>query len=319
MKENKTTRSNKYTKDINEPKKLNIEESTNEKEEETKSHPLLKKIIIFFIFFIIILISYCHFSSTSILEVKEYKIEVTNIPDSFHGFKIIQFSDLHYGTTINKKQLNKLITKINELKPDIIFFTGDLIDKNIVTTPEIIEELKSSLSNLECSLYKYAIYGNEDINNDKYEEIITSSGFTLLNNESTLLYYKDITPILITGYNSIVTNPNYTLLTDMVSETDTSNLYKIVLTHEPDSIDSFLLYKPNLVLSGHSLGGLIKIPFIKPLFLQDNAKNYYLDYYKLDNTELYVSNGLGTSGINGRFNNNPSINLYRLYKIKESN
>lgn len=318
MKENKVTRSNKYNKDIKEHKKIDIKDNIDE-EDEVKSHPLLKKIIIFFIFFIIIIVSYCHFSATSIIEVKEYKIESKIIPDSFHGFKIIQFSDLHYGTTINKKQLDKIVTKINELKPDIILFTGDLIDKNITTTPEIIEELKTSLKALECSLYKYAIFGNEDYNNDKYEEIIKSTGFTLLNNESTLLYYKDITPILITGFSSIDTNPNYTILTDMVSEIDTSNLYKIVLTHEPDSIDNFLLYKPNLVLSGHSLGGLIKLPFIKPLFLQDNTKKYYLDYYKLDNTELYISNGLGTSGINGRFNNNPSFNLYRLYKTKESN
>lgn len=318
MKENKVTRSNKYNKDIKEHKKIDIKDNIDE-EDEVKSHPLLKKIIIFFIFFIIIIVSYCHFSATSIIETKEYKIESKIIPDSFHGFKIIQFSDLHYGTTINKKQLDKIVTKINELKPDIILFTGDLIDKNITTTPEIIEELKTSLKALECSLYKYAIFGNEDYNNDKYEEIIKSAGFTLLNNESTLLYYKDITPILITGFSPIDTNPNYTILTDMVSEIDTSNLYKIVLTHEPDSIDNFLLYKPNLVLSGHSLGGLIKIPFIKPLFLQDNTKKYYLDYYKLDNTELYISNGLGTSGINGRFNNNPSFNLYRLYKTKESN
>lgn len=318
MTENKITRTNKYNKEYKEYKKTNIENS-NEKEEETKDHPLLKKFIIIFIIILIILIAYCHISATSIIDVKEYKVEAQNIPDSFHGLKIIQFSDLHYGTTINKKQLDKIINKINDLKPDIIFFTGDLIDKNITTTPEIIEELKSSLSNLECSLYKYAIYGNEDNSNDNYEDIITSSGFTLLNNESTLLYYKDSTPILITGYNTINTNPNYTVITNPIEEIDPSNLYKIVLTHEPDSIDNFILYNPNLVLSGHSLGGTINIPFIKPLFLQDNAKKYYQDFYQIDNTKLYISNGLGTSGINGRFNNNPSINLYRIYKTKESN
>lgn len=315
MTEKKITRTNKYNKEY---KKTNIENS-NEKEEETKDHPLLKKFIIIFIIILIILIAYCHISATSIIDVKEYKVEAQNIPDSFHGLKIIQFSDLHYGTTINKKQLDKIINKINDLKPDIIFFTGDLIDKNITTTPEIIEELKSSLSNLKCSLYKYAIYGNEDNSNDNYEDIITSSDFTLLNNESTLLYYKDSTPILITGYNTINTNPNYTVITNPIEEIDPSNLYKIVLTHEPDSIDNFILYNPNLVLSGHSLGGTINIPFIKPLFLQDNAKKYYQDFYQIDNTKLYISNGLGTSGINGRFNNNPSINLYRIYKTKESN
>lgn len=313
----KVTRSTKYNTEnkVKEPKEQMIEE----KEEETKDHPLLKKILTYTVIFIILLICYCCFIETSIIDIKEYKVESTTIPDSFHGLKIVQFSDIHYGTTINKKQLEKIVNNINELKPDIIFFTGDLINKNITTTPEIEEELKSSLSKLECTLYKYAIYGNEDYNNEKYKDIITSSDFILLDNESKLLYYKDITPIEITGFSSKETNPNYTILTNMIDEIDTTNFYKIVLTHEPDSIDNFITYKPNLVLSGHSLGGLIKLPLLKPVFLQENAKTYYEDYYKLNNTDLYISNGLGTSGINARFNNHPSINFYRIYKTKESN
>ncbi len=321
MTEKKFTRSNKYEekklKEIKEIKEINIDEV--EDEENSKEHPLLKKILIYSLIFIIIFITYCCIVEPSFIDIKEYKVESPTIPDSFHGFKIVHFSDIHYGTTINKNQLDKIVSKINELKPDVIFFTGDLIDKNITTTPEIEEELKSSLSKLECTLYKYAIYGNEDYNNDKYQEIITSADFYLLDNESKLLYYKDITPIEITGYNSIETKPNYTILTNMIDEIDTTNFYKIVLTHEPDSIDNFINYNPNLVLSGHSLGGLIKFPFLKPLFLQDNSKKYYDDYYKINSSDIYISSGLGTSGINARFNNHPSINFYRIYKVKESN
>lgn len=316
MKEN-NTRVKKYNSDTENIKTIDIENS--EDKEEECNHPLLKKIILILIIFLILIFSYSCLLEPSLIKVKEYKVDSTIIPDSFHGLKIIHFSDLHYGTTINKKELEKIIKNINELKPDLIFFTGDLIDKNITTTSEIEEELKNSLAKLECSLYKYAIYGNEDYNNDKYKEIMEYANFTLLDNESKLLFYKENTPIQITGFNSIETNPNYTLLSNMVDNTDTTNYYKIVLTHEPDSIDNFTLYKPNLVLSGHSLGGLIKIPFLKPLFLQDNSKNYYEDYYNINETKLFVSSGLGTSGINARFNNFPSFNLYRLYKTKESN
>ena len=121
---------------------------------------------------------------------------------------------------------------------------------------------------------------------------------------------------MITGYNPIDTSPNYTIITDYVDEQDTTNYYKIVLTHEPDSITKFINYNPDLVVSGHTLGGLIKIPFLTPSFLPENGTQYYEDYYKINNTELYVSNGLGTSKINARLNNHPSINLYRLYKTK---
>ena len=238
------------------------------------------------------------------------------MPESFHGLKIVQFSDIHYGTTINKKELDNITEKINNLKPDIIFFTGDLLDKNITITEEIKKELISSLNNLDCTLYKYAIYGDEDLENDEYKDILNNSNFKLLEDHSTLLYYEDIIPIEITGYNPIITSPNYTILTNYVDEQDTTNYYKIVLSHEPDSIDKFINYNPNLVLSGHSLGGLIKIPYLKPIFLKENSKKYYENYYKLKNTDFYISNGLGTSGINARFNNHPSINLYRFYKTK---
>ena len=312
IEEKKKTRSKRYeeetSKQVSYPKK----EITKIK----KEHPTLRKILItiFFIFFLITL--YSMIIGNKIIDINEYKIESSVIPESFHGIKIVHFSDIHYGTTINKKQLDKIVKRINELNPDIIVFTGDLIDKNIIPNKEIKEEIIESLNNLECSLYKYAIYGDEDLQNDDYNEIINKSNFTLLEDSSTLLYYKENTPIEITGYNPIETSPNYTILTNYVEEQDTTNYFKIVLTHEPDSIDKFINYNPNLVLSGHTLGGLIKIPFIKPLLLPDNTNNYYEEYYKVKESDIFISNGLGTSGINSRLNNHPSINLYRLYKTK---
>lgn len=310
--ETKRTRSNRYETE-EKPKEVKITKKENPQPEK-KEHPLLKKILFIIVSLIIIITLYATLIGTKIIDIKEYKVESTILPESFHGLKIVQFSDIHYGTSINKKQLDNIVNKINELKPDIIIFTGDLIDKNITPTEDIKNELIESLSNLECSLYKYAIYGNEDLLNDSYKEIITTSNFTLLENSSTLLYYKDTTPIEITGYNPIETSPNYTILTNLVDDQDTTNYYKIVLTHEPDSVDKFINYNPNLILSGHTLGGTIKLPFLKPLFLPENTNNYYEDYYKLKEADFYISNGLGTSGINGRLFNHPSISLYRLYK-----
>lgn len=310
----KKTRSNKY-KEIKEESSISKEDIDTEQEEKK---PLLPKILFIIILFLVLFFIYISLIATSIVDIKEYKIESDKISSSFHGLKIIHLSDIHYGTTINQKQLNNIVEKINNLKPDVIFFTGDLIDKNIVPNDKIKKEIISSLSKLKCSLYKYAIYGNEDYDNEFYKEIITSSDFILLNNETKLLYYKNDIPIQITGFNSVDNNPDYSIINQTTEETSNYQLYKIILTHEPDSIDNIIKYNPDLVLSGHSLGGLIKIPFIKPLFLEKGATKYYDDYYKINNTELYISNGLGTSGINARFNNHPSFNLYRLYK-KDSN
>ncbi len=300
-------------KEINTPQK---KEETKDSPKETKQHPLLNKIIITILITFILLISYSTMIETKIITIKEYKVESNLIPDSFHGTKIVHFGDINYGTTINKKELERIINKINNLKPDIIIFTGDLLDQNISLTKTTEEELITSLSALKCSSYKYAIYGDEDLDNKRYKDIITNSGFTLLDNQSIPLYYKDTTPIVITGYNPIITKPNYTILTDYIDNQDTTNYFKLVLTHEPDSLDKFINYNPNLVLSGHSLGGIIDLKFTKPLLLPENSTKYYEDYQKIKNTDLYITNGLGSNGLNARLLNPPSINLYRLYKTK---
>lgn len=295
------TRSLRYLKE--EPEEVN--------EIKEKNHPILRKIIFILILIILSFIAYTRFIEPKMITVKEYKIETTLIPDSLHGAKIVHISDIHYGTSIDIKGLNKIVNKINELKPDIIFFTGDLIDKSVSINDETKTNIIETLKRLDSTTYKYAIYGDEDLNNEFFVDIIKESQFTLLNNEATLLYYKDNTPIEIVGFTNN-DETNYTILTNFIDEIDTTNYYKIVLSHKPDTIDNFINYNPNLVLSGHTLGGEINI--IKPLFLNEGSKKHYKDYKKVFNTDFYISNGLGTSSLYARFNNKPSFNLYRLYK-----
>ena len=65
------------------------------------------------------------------LEIIEYPIINESIPESFDGFKIVHFSDIHFGTTVNEKELESIVNKINLLKPDILVFTGDLFDNSV--------------------------------------------------------------------------------------------------------------------------------------------------------------------------------------------
>lgn len=315
MKDEKLSRVKKYnTEEIS---TIDIEEEITvieETEEDTKKeHPIINKILIISIILTISIISYAALIEPNIIITKEYKIENTKLPDTFNGLKIVQFSDIHYGNTINKKQLDKIVDKINNLKPDVILFTGDLISKDLSINDTIKEEITDSLKKLECTLYKYAIYGDED--NETFKEIMDETNFITLNNETKLLYYKSNTPISISGL-APKNNQNYSILNASVDEKEIISLFKIVLVHEPDTIENITRYYPQIVMSGHTMGGLIKLPGLKPLFLPETANNYYEPHYTIDETNLYVSNGLGTSSINARLNNFPSINLYRLYTQK---
>lgn len=253
-------------------------------------------IIILTIFFL-----YARYVNTSGLKIKEIAVYDELLPEDYNGLKIAHFTDIHYGRTTGKEELNIVITELNELNADIVVFTGDLFDyENINEDTE--KFITDSLKNVKANLFKFACIGDYDTKYlETYKRILEQSGFILLDNENKLVYYDSTTPINIVG----ITN---TIDTDKLF-TDNFN---ITIMHEPDKIKE--LPKTNIALAGHSLGGQLVIPFIGGAIKQNGASTYINSYYKINNTQLYVSNGIGTQNFSFRTFNKPSISLYRLYK-----
>ena len=282
-----------------------------EKKKEKKQNIFVK------IFTIIMLIGfalllYSHFIGTKGLLIREYAVINNKIPENFNGFKIVHFTDLHYGTTINKKEMNNLVNKINELKPDIVVFTGDLLDKHVLLNDKQIDDLVNGLNSIEANIDKYIISGNHDINKG-YENVLERIDFKNLDNKNELVYYKGNTPIAFIGladYLEFGIKPedafNY-------EKNEEDGYYNILLTHEPDVVDNLKDYSFNLVLSGHSHNGQVRLPFIGKIYTPIGCKMYYDEKYELANAIMYISGGLGTSAAPFRFLVKPSFNLYRLY------
>ena len=268
-----------------------------------------KKMLIILLMLTVLAIIYARFVEPNMLLVHEYKIETEKISKKNHGLKIIHFSDLHYGSTITKNNIEKVIAKINFLKPDIVVFTGDLIEENIELNEDEIKYLTEALKSIETKLGKYAVIGNHDFYNEYVDNVLYDSNFKVLNNEYDLIYNKDNTPIVIYGVeNTLYGEPK----TDKLNN-DLDTYYKILLVHEPDYINN-ITNNFDLVLAGHSHNGQVKIPGLKPFWLPVGSRTYYEPYYKVNNMDLYVSNGIGSSGINLRFASIPSINLFRITK-----
>lgn len=277
----------------------------------------MKKFIIILVIIILILglgLLYSRFIATSGLKVKEYKVANNKITDSYHGLKIIHLSDIHYNSTINEKELNNIVDKVNEIKPDIVVLTGDLIDERLSYDKDIIS---NCLSKIEAKLGKFAVSGNHDIPLDDYNYIIKESGFTSLDNKYELIYSKTSEPIIISGIGygdediGIKTEQYDKYISELKAD-DIKPIYSILLVHEPDTVDNLDLNKYDLVLAGHSHGGQVRIPFIGKLYTPEGAKKYYDEYYKINNTDLYISSGLGTSMYKFRLFNRPSFNFYRI-------
>ena len=269
---------------------------------------ILALVIIFSTFYIL-----NDYIFTKKILVKEERIVNEKIPDSFNGLKVVQFSDLQYGSTVFLDEVKELVKIINSRNPDIVIFTGDLIDKNYDISDKDKEKFIHEISKLKASIGKYSVFGDED--SDDYSSIIKQAGFNLLDNSYDLVYDGDKTPIIIIGISSLLSN-NYDIdaaFSYFKESNSNSNLYSIVVFHEPDLTDYVLKNKnADLLLAGHSHNGYVKLPFVNGLIKSDGAMEYYDERYEFSNSKLFISSGIGTNGSGVRFMCQPSVNFFRL-------
>jgi len=276
------------------------------KKEEKENKKILRTIFVILILFIALVFIYARYVGTSGLVIKEYVIESPRLASNFHGLKIVHFSDLHFGTTVFLEELENVIANINELKPDLIIFTGDLIDSSYEPDKEELEKIINLLNRLDANIDIFAVRGNDDDTNI-YKEIIESTDITLLENENELFYYKDDTPILLVG---IDLKSDYNKAFEEIEELD---YYTIVIAHHPDRFNQIRNRNIDLFLAGHSHNGQVKLPFLGAIVKAAGARNYYDDEYHIGDTRMFISSGIGTTIMPIRLFNRPSINLYRFF------
>ncbi|MBQ6495021.1 MAG: metallophosphoesterase [Bacilli bacterium] len=272
----------------------------------------MKKLLISIITILTLLLStlvYSRFIGTIGLITNEIPLTTNNIKNSYNGLKIVHFSDIHYKKIITNKRVKQLINEINKIKPDIVLFTGDLLDKHYDLNNKDINFLIKELSKINSTYGNYAIIGDNDKEIDELKNIYIQSNFILLNNEETIIYNSNNDKLSLIGINSLSYNKEN--IKKLLEKTDKDS-YKIILIHEPDYIKDFTNKNIDLILSGHSINGSINIPLIKNVLLPKGAKNYYNPHYIINNTNIYISNGIGVNNINFRLFNHPSINFYRI-------
>lgn len=278
-----------------------------------KKHTILKIVLVLAIWLLLTLL-WARYISTSGLIVKEYAIRNDKLSEEYDGFKIVHFTDLHYGSTIFKVELKNVVNEINKQKPDIVVFTGDLVETGVTLNDDELNTLINELKKIDARIETLAVDGNHDYDESGYfEKVMKSLDWHVLNNTYEFIYGNSKNPIVLVGLKDLTYGKqDYENAFSFINEND-ENLYTIVLAHEPDQIDEFNNYNFDLVLSGHSHLGQIRIPFIGALYTPKGSKKYYDEYYKVGNADLYISGGIGTSTIKFRFFDKPSINLYRFY------
>lgn len=250
----------------------------------------------------------------SLLQVHKESISSANIPESFNNFKIVQFSDTHIGFHYTLEQFHKLVSTINHLNPDLIVFTGDLVDRpdKYHWNDEIILALRS----LKAEHGKFWIYGNHDhggYGTNIVKNAMDDAGFSLLKNEHEVIV-KENERFLLAGIDDVMLGkPD---LEKTLKDTDPA-LYTILLAHEPDFADITRHFPVDLQLSGHSHGGQVRVPLLGHLYTPAYAEKYIqgkYDFSKEDFT-LFVNKGIGTTRLPYRFLCKPEIHEYTLKHI----
>lgn len=282
----------------------------------------MKNQIIRFILFLILIISctilYARYIGTTGLKIKNINISTNKINTSYNNLKIVHFSDLHYKRIITNEEVTNIINEINKSNPDLVFFSGDLIDRDTKLSEKKKDFIIKSLKNIDPKLGKYAVIGNHDydIGIDIIKEIYTKSDFILLDNEYDIIYNENNDKIFLGGLStSTYKKADIDKVMSYFNDKE-DNMYKIILMHEPDYVDKIIKKYQNidLILAGHSHNGQVRLPVIGALYTPSNAKKYYDEYYKINNTDLYISSGIGVSRYNFRLFNRPSINIYKIIK-----
>lgn len=277
-----------------------------EQEIEKESH-FFRTLFFILVLIVILLIIYGKFLGNKGLILKEYEIKDNKIPNSFNNLKIAHFSDILYDSEEDIDFFNNIIKKINDKKVDIIIFSGNLTKGKYKFEEKESDRIINELRKLNSTYGKYYVTGPNDKDDPSYDSIMQNSGFINLNDSKDIIYSKNKEQILLVGMNT-----SGSFLNDLLK--DNSVEYKIITFSESDNIEDVKDYNFNLALSSNSLNGQINIPIVKDFFLREGSKKYVNPYYKVNNTDLYISSGIGTDNIDFRLFNKPSANIYILKK-----
>jgi uncharacterized protein len=209
------------------------------------------------------------------------------------GLKLLQISDLHIGMLhLNENWLQKIVTRINQLAPDIIVITGDLVEGEF---DEITPKLEV-LSTLNPNAKKYYITGNHEYINGSgpWELAVEKLGFKILHNDNDIISYKTA-KILMAGIpdrtiRRFIKNKNS--LPDLALKCSEQVDYRILLAHQPSSVFDLKTETCDLILSGHTHGGQI-FPFH---ILVRIAQPVVSGFKKIGNTLVFAHQGTGLWG-----------------------
>lgn len=268
------------------------------------------------------------FSNKYNYQIKRIPLTFRNLPIAFRGLKVVHISDIHAGSLLDVPAVQRGVRMIMDLKPDLILFTGDMVNDRATELVPLTHVFKQ----LQAPMGVYSILGNHDYGDyvqwpyhgvskeENLQELIRlqeSMGWKVLMNENVLLKREDDTIALIgvENWSNKSRFPAHGRLSDAYEGTSACG-FKILLSHDPSHWDAEVRTKYrdiDLTLCGHTHGMQfgVEIPGLKWSPVQYLYKQW-AGLYQSGYQYLYVNRGFGFIGYPGRVGILPEITLFEL-------
>ena len=269
----------------------------------------------------IVMIIYGSFIGRTQFDVKEVTYSSSKLPSSFDGYRIVQLSDIHIGSWQgNASAIQNLVNLVNEQHPDLIVFTGDLVNHRAIE----LNDFQHILAGLKAKDGVYSILGNHDYgpyfrwkNKQEQDDNLSdlqqrqaAMGWKLLNNSHTILIQGNDSIALIGVENE--GEPPFSQYADLPKAMQgTEGMFQILLSHNPTHWRREVLPESDidLMLAGHTHAMQLKLGNYSPSsYIYPEWSGMYLEGTR----GLYVNVGIGYVGLPFRFGAWPEITVLTL-------
>ena len=238
--------------------------------------------------------------------VKETEVLVRDLPDAFDGFRIAQITDVHHSRIVPIREVRRVVAAAMDVRPDLIALTGDYT----TAYRRYIEPCAEALGGLSAPEGVWAVLGNHDHYTDPQltTRALKRHRINVLENNNTLVRRGNDTLQLVGVGDWTWARADWTRSLYGIDKRKPT----VMLSHQPTVFDQPEAEGVSLILSGHTHGGQVSLPFVgAPLRFGRDFK-YVRGLYRKNNTQLYVSPGTGVIGLPLRLGVRPEISILKL-------
>jgi predicted MPP superfamily phosphohydrolase len=261
--------------------------------------------------------------------VSRHHLRLSGLPAALAGFRIVQLSDIHFGMFLHQQAVERMVELANGFHADLIAVTGDFV----TTSRQFIDPVGEMMGRLRASQGVYAVLGNHDFRAgaDRVTWALRQHGVEVLRNTSLILWPRGAA-IRVAGIDDSRHHPDLRAALALTERRSTNRrsgdrdveptarpgsgalrpaggrLFTVLLAHNPIALEDAAANDVDLVLSGHTHGGQIRLRLAEPFYERYLPKGFLA----AGNTLMYVNRGLGKVIIPMRLNCPPELAVFDL-------